>query len=146
MFDPITEPFFCGNEIGKTGFLQLFPQPRHVDRQRVVVNKAVAFPQPLHDFLAGNDLAAVFHEQLQNLIFIFGQVDFLPGIGQRRIVQIEHGTAQLQHAHLPLKRIGAAQKRTDLGGQHVQIKRFGDKIVAAHVHRHDDVHIVRSGG
>ena len=45
----------------------------------------------------------------------------------------------LQQTALPGKFIGPAQHGLNLGGQHVQVKGLGDKIVASHVHRHHDV-------
>ena len=39
--------------------------------------------------------------------------------------------------------VGPAQEGLDLGGEHVQVKGLGHEVVAAHVHGHDDVHVVR---
>ena len=44
------------------------------------------------------------------------------------------------------KIIRAAQNRLDLRQQHVQIKGLGDEIISAHIHGHDDIHIVRCRG
>ena len=49
----------------------------------------------------------------------------------------------LQHRILARKIIGAAQKRLNLRGQHIQIERLGNEIIAAHIDRHDDIHIIR---
>src|SRR5699024_3815530 len=34
----------------------------------------------------------------------------------------------------------------DLGGEDLQVEGLGDEVVAAHLHGHDDVHVVRGGG
>lgn len=47
---------------------------------------------------------------------------------------------------LPAEVVGPAQHGLHLSGEHVQIKGLGHKIVPAHVDRHDDIHVVRSGG
>ena len=44
------------------------------------------------------------------------------------------------------KIIAAPQQGLDLGCQHMQVEGFGHKIVAAHLHGHDGIHMVGSGG
>ena len=39
----------------------------------------------------------------------------------------------------------APQQGLNLGRQHLQIKGLGDEVVPAHVHGHDNVHVVRRG-
>ena len=42
--------------------------------------------------------------------------------------------------------VGPAQQRLHLGDQHFGIEGLCDKLIPAHVHGHDNVHIVRRGG
>lgn len=44
-----------------------------------------------------------------------------------------------------MKIIAPPEQCLDLGHQHRPVKGLGNKIVSAHIHRHDDVHIVRGG-
>ena len=45
-----------------------------------------------------------------------------------------------------MKIIAPPEQCLDLGHQHRPVKGLGNKIVATHIHRHDDVHIIRGRG
>ena len=48
----------------------------------------------------------------------------------------------LKHMAFPCKFISPAQHRLNLYCQHIQIKRFYDEIIPAHIDRHHQIHIV----
>ena len=65
--------------------------------------------------------------------------------GQYAAGRIQDGTFMFQNIPRSPKRISTAQDCLNLGCQHVQIKRFRDKIIRTAAHRHDHIHIVRCG-
>ena len=85
-------------------------------------------------------------EVLPASVVHFAQLDALALIRQARVGRVEHGAAVLERGRGRGKIICAAQNGLNLRQQHVQVKGLGDEIVAAHVHGHDDVHIVRRRG
>ena len=123
--------------------LKLAAQTGDVDRERVFVHEAVRLPELFHERLAADDAALALEERLQDAVVVFRQLDALPLIHQARIRRVEHGAAMLERGRGRSKIIRAAQDCLDLRQQHVQIKGLGDEIIPAHVHGHDDVHIVR---
>ena len=70
----------------------------------------------------------------------------LVGIGERIVTGIEDRPGVLEHGRCRAELIRPAEKSLHLGNEHVHIKGLGDKIVAAHVHRHDNVHIIARRG
>ena len=50
----------------------------------------------------------------------------------------------LQHVRSGIHIVSTSEYRTYLGGEHIQIYGLRDKVVTAHVHGHDYVHVVRS--
>ena len=118
---------------------------RNVDGERVVVNVAVGFPELSHKLLAADDFAAVLHKREQNAKFVFGKLDSFTRDNQRSLCDIESRAVILDDLTRCGKVVSPPQNRVDFRHQHRQIKRLCDKIIAAHIHREHDVHIVRRG-
>lgn len=77
-----TPLLFCGDVVAEPRILQFVTEPGHVHRERVVVNVTVTLPQMFHDSVPGNNLSPVFHENMQNSIFVFCQVNLFPANGE----------------------------------------------------------------
>lgn len=85
------------------------------------------------------------HERLENPVFVFGQIDALAVIGEDGIGGVQNGIPVFQERDLSAEVIGAPQQRLDLRQQDIPVKGLRDEIVTAHVHCHDEVHVVRCG-
>ena len=51
------------DEILKSGIIKLLSQPVHIDCESILIDKAVALPQPLHKTLPADHLAPVLHKR-----------------------------------------------------------------------------------
>ena len=67
-------------------------------------------------------------------------------IGQSGVAEVQHSPLMFQHGDASRHVIGAPEHRLNLRHHDIGINRLRDEIVAAHVHCHDDVHVVRSRG
>ena len=127
-------------------FLQLFPQPRHIYRQRVLLHIEVALPQAHHQLLPAHDLPPILQQRLQNPKFVFRQLD-LPLLRAHAVVaQTQSRPAELHGVSRSGDLVGAPQHRLHLGCEHHGVHGLGDEVVPAHVQCHDDVHVVRRRG
>src|SRR5699024_12068669 len=55
--------FFRAYEIFQPGFLQLSAKPCHIDRQRIVVDKAVGLPEPHHQRIPAHSLSFILQDR-----------------------------------------------------------------------------------
>ena len=134
------------DEIGEAVGFKLFPQAAYVDGQCVVINVAVGFPEQIHKAFPAYNPALVFHQQAENPVFVFCQINCDVLIGEGSVFHVEEGSPVLCNGHDFRKIISAAQKGLYLGNEHVHIKGLCHKVVAAHAHCHNHIHVVGGGG
>ena len=135
-----------GDKILQSRRGQLPAQAVDVDRQGVLVHKAVRLPQGLHQLLPADHLPRPLHKAKQDAVLVFRQVDGGAAVLQLLCIGVQAGAPARRHRRLHREVVGPAQQGLHLGHQHVPVKGFGNKVVGAHVHGHDDVHVVRRRG
>ena len=79
------QALLCADEPLQADFRQMGTQARHVNREGIVVDEAVAFPQGLHDVLPGNRAAPALEQKLQNAELVFRQLQLLAVVVQRGV-------------------------------------------------------------
>ena len=146
LLDQIPQPLLRPDKLGEAQALQLPPEAGHIDGQGVLIHKAVRLPEALHEGLSGHGPALLLQEHLQHAVLVPGELQLLALVGQGVVSGVQHRTPGLQQGCGGAEVVGPAQEGLDLGGEHVQVKGLGHEVVAAHVHGHDDVHVVRRGG
>ena len=74
----------------------------------------------------------MFQKDFQNAEFIFGKIYIMSVPGQYAAGRIQDGTFMFQNIPRSPKRISTAQDCLNFGCQHIQIKRFRDKIISGY--------------
>lgn len=96
--------------------------------------------------LTAYDLSLVFKEREQDTVFIFGKNYFITVEAESCIGYIEHCTFVCDDICFRAEVVCSSQYRLYLCHKYGQVKGRSNKIIAAHVHRHHNIHIVRGGG
>ena len=89
-----------------------------------------------------DDFSFVLHEGEQDPIFVPGQIQLLPVAGKAVVPGVQHDTPMLQHGSRTGKIVGSAKQSLHLCHKDIRIEGLGNKIIRAHVHGHDDIHII----
>lgn len=106
----VAEAFFGDDKIFQSFAFQFPAQAGNIYSQCVVVNEAVAFPEPCHDRISGNCFAGMFQKNLQNAEFVFGKVNVMTVPGQGAAGRIENSTFVFQYITRSSEGISAAEE------------------------------------
>ena len=88
----------------------------------------------------------VLHEGQQDAVFILAERNVFDLESEGVVCGVQHDSFVLQDSDSSGKIVSSTQQGVDFRHKHASVKGLGDKVAGPHVHGHDDIHVVGSGG
>ncbi len=115
---------------------ELAPQPREVDVEVVRLRPIFGSPHLFEQHTISQDFVWVRDENLEQFIFSWRQMHFLPEHGHPPVFKVDFEIARPKNCGLPAFRARrVAQRHPNTGEQFVHAERLGEVVVGAKIER-----------